>query len=45
MICDKIKIVRKISKYISLFLFFLLCVDLKAQDFNADTYWILLIRL
>ena len=39
MICDKIKIVRKISKYISLFLFFLLCVDLKAQDFNADTYW------
>lgn len=30
---------NKLCKSILLFLLFLLCADLKAQDFNADTYW------
>ena len=39
MIQFKLKIVNKLCKSILLFLLFLLCADLKAQDFNTDTYW------
>lgn len=30
---------NKLCKSILLFLLFLICADLEAQDFNADTYW------